>query len=200
MNYGELKTEIKDYMHRTDLDSKIPQFIKMVSSMINRRVLSPFMEKQSTETVTTQSFDVPTDYLKMRSITAGGVPLTQFTPRQGSTDDKYSVAGEPRYYSMANRKITLHPAPQADIEIVINYFARIPAFTDDTDEHLLLTNNPNIFIYGALREGSVYVQDEGAARGWGEMFIEEVNVENSTAFEDLWSGDPLVMQVEMVTP
>ena len=37
MNYGEIKAQIKEWSHRTDLDQKIPEFINNTSQRLGRR-------------------------------------------------------------------------------------------------------------------------------------------------------------------
>jgi hypothetical protein len=37
MNYGEIKTAVKEYSHRNDLDAQIPEFIQRAAEQIGRR-------------------------------------------------------------------------------------------------------------------------------------------------------------------
>lgn len=39
MNYGELKAQVASYLHRTDLDAEIPDFIDRARERLNRRFL-----------------------------------------------------------------------------------------------------------------------------------------------------------------
>lgn len=58
MNYGELRARIAKTLHRTDLDTVIPEFVADAQDAIGRRfgiVLAPLVDDADTDAVLTES-------------------------------------------------------------------------------------------------------------------------------------------------
>ncbi len=201
-NYGELKAIVKKYTHRTDLDDDIPGFVSLAISKLNRDCKSIYMEKNLTEDITyTVPIDLPTDYREIRRIMVAGIPLMQWSPRQRALASKnWTESGITDRYAIVNRKIELQPAPQEEVEISIDYLGRIEEFVEDSDTHLLLTYNPNIFIYAAMREAMPFLEHDARTPLWSDLLKGELLGENGSSAEEMWSGAPLSIQPEGMTP
>lgn len=194
-NYGELKTVVESYLHRTDLAAQIPTFISLGISKINRECKSRHQEQAATLTVTAGSTIValPSRYKVMRSVTANDEPLRQIS-LQNLTNRSDDVSGEPKYYSIADNRLILHPAPGDDVDLRMIYFEMVQDFSSDSESHSLLQNNPNIFVYAAMREAAPYLHGDERQPMWADLLAQEIIGENNYSEESRWSGSSVTIE------
>lgn len=192
MNYGELKTLIKDYLHRSDMDTRIPGFIVLAQARMSRDL--QVLEMEHTGTVTTiagdDTADVPTGMTRLIRINMPGVgPLEQTTAEDIAVRNAGGSTGNPRLYARYADKFLLSPIPGSEIALPVLYASRLLNFSDDSDTDDLLTNNPNIYIYAAMLEALPFLVDKNPI--WREAYGAEVSGLNAQAEEARWSGGPI---------
>jgi hypothetical protein len=83
-NYATLVAAIAEWLARSDLTARIPDFVTLAEAKINRVLLHPRMETRTTVTVDTgatspEFLDLPSDFQTMRSVRLSGV-LGQAAP------------------------------------------------------------------------------------------------------------------------
>jgi hypothetical protein len=64
MTYSELKTNIANYLNRSDLTDQMDMFIDNVEGEVNRRVRRKEMIKRATATADAQYLSLPNDWLE----------------------------------------------------------------------------------------------------------------------------------------
>lgn len=195
INYGTLKAAITGYLHRTDQEANIPLFISLGISKINRECKSVHQEQAAVFTAPagTTLVALPTRFKAMRSVTVDGAPLRQISLQQ--LHSKYlQPSGTPRYYVVADNRLTIHPSPDGAVELRMVYFDTVPDFADGSDTHPLLVANPNIFIYSAMREASPFLHGDERGPIWQELLNQEIVGENNSSEESRWSGSPLQIE------
>ena len=64
MTYSELKTNIANYLNRSDLTSFLDIFIDNTEAELNRRLRTKDMVKRATATADSQYLALPTDWLE----------------------------------------------------------------------------------------------------------------------------------------
>ena len=194
-NYGELKDAVKAYLHRSDMDDQIPTFISLGISKINRECNSRHQEQIATYTAPAGSdiIALPTRYKVMRSVTVDDRPLRQIT-LQNKQSRYQDTSGEVNYYSISDNRLNLHPSPDDEIELRMTYFETVQDFSSDTESHPLLLNNPNIFIYAAMREAAPFLHGDERQPMWAELLAQEIIGENNYSEESRWSGSSLEIE------
>ena len=65
---AELHTAVANWLNRSDLTSRIPEFIALAEASFNRNLRTREMLVRSTASVTGQYVSIPTDYLEMMNI------------------------------------------------------------------------------------------------------------------------------------
>jgi hypothetical protein len=171
--YSELVSALdgaSGYLHRGDLTAKIPDFIRVAESRINRKLRVLLQETESTLTATIGSrlmaaptrfgtpialwLDTypPRDELKYR--TAEDMPVT--TDNGGS--DFYTVDGD--------NIATENPADEA-YAYTLRYWTKFDLATTLTNT--VLTNYPDIYIYGALVASVAWTQDMTQLQFWAQQ-------------------------------
>ena len=68
MTYDELKTQIADFLNRSDLTSKLDFFIDATEGELNRRLRTKDMVVRATATADGQYLSLPTDWLEAINI------------------------------------------------------------------------------------------------------------------------------------
>ena len=198
-NYGELKTAVEAYLHRTDQADNIPTFISLGISKINRECNSRHQEQVATYTAPAGSTQIalPTRYKVMRSVTADDKPLRQLTLQ--NKDNRYNdTSGEVKYYTISDNRLTLHPSPDDEVDLRMTYFETVQDFSTDTESHPLLINNPNIFIYAAMREAAPFLHGDERQPLWAELLAQEIIGENNYSEESRWSGSSLSIESQYI--
>ena len=65
MNYSELKSNIADFLNRSDLTAVIPTFIQLAEGRLNRQLRTVDQYTRATLSSTDQFLSMPDDFLEM---------------------------------------------------------------------------------------------------------------------------------------
>ncbi len=196
-NFTNLKTAIRNYLHREDLDAQIPDFITLCEAKLNRELRIALMEQRATATANAAYLELPEDFLAIRNIQVNGdpgYPLTYSAPE--GIDQTYTISGEIREYSIIGTKLQFGPAPNADTVIEIDYYKRIPALSEVEPRNWLLASSPDIYLYGAMLEAAPFMLNDARVNLWGQMFTKAVNHLNIADSKDRWTGSALTIRTE----
>ena len=163
--YGQLKTAVANWLHRTDLTSVIPDFIALAESIIRHDVRCRAMEQSATGTLTTNTVATPTRFAQARRVLLGGYVQEYVSPQtwdllESSSSGHYTILGSN----------FLFQSTSADYQI--DYWQWFAPFTDDGDTNWLLTNHPDIYLFAALIEASDHVA--GDRSRWQPRYAEAV--------------------------
>lgn len=184
-NYTELQTEISDFMHRSDLDSKIPTFITLAESKLNRILRIREQEQLSYTTVQTTATNrrvaLPTGFIEFLSLKIKGEndentkykPLQYLPPERAH--EQYTSAGVPTHYTI-RKDLELNCVPSSNQMLRMHYLKQWDIATDTTN--WLLTNHPDAYLYGALAAAASYIKDDKRVPMWiagWDMVQDELN-------------------------
>jgi hypothetical protein len=198
-NYGTLKTAIADTLNRDDLTSVIPSFVSLAQAQFNRKIRSHRQITRGSLTINTQFEALPADWLETIRITMDANPIRVLT--QISMDDltRYRTDTDnstdaPVYFAHIGTDIELFPTPSTSYTGQITYYAKIPALVSDGDTNWLLTNHPDVYLYGALVHAAPYLKDDARIAIWAGLMAQafgEIEDENNAAR----FGSPLRMRI-----
>tara|TARA_R110000868_G_scaffold262230_1_gene520559 strand:- start:357 stop:968 length:612 start_codon:yes stop_codon:yes gene_type:complete len=198
-NFGTLKTAIADTLNRDDLTSVIPQFVSLAQAQFNRKIRSHRQITRGSLTINTQFEALPADWLETIRITMDANPIRVLT--QISMDDltRYRTAIDnttdaPVYFSHNGTDIELFPTPSTSYTGEITYYAKITALSADGDTNWLLTNNPDVYLYGSLVHTAPYLKDDARIALWAGLLAQAMDeIEDETAAARF--GSPLRMRM-----
>lgn len=167
-NYSDLKSTIRGFLHRTDMDSDIPQFIALAESEFNRRVRVREMEQRATSTMQ-QYLDMPLDFLELRNIQINNgvtnISLTYMSPTD--IDLHFGLTtGRPQAFTFVADQFQFAPSPDGSYQVEIDYYQRIPALADTNTTNWLLTSYPDLYVSGAMVQASWFMQNPGMISAW----------------------------------
>lgn len=189
-----LKTAANDWLDRDDLEDKVPTFIQMAEAMFNRELRAPLMERTVTFSATDEDTPFPSDYLAMRAIYEEGSPdrpLKGISPT-GIRQNYDGSLGTPVAYCLVSGGIRLVPPPSAETLLTMDYFARIDALSIYAPSNWLLDQHPDAYLYGALFNAEIYLDNEKRAAQWKGLLDQVVDRINRSARNDRYGAGPLV--------
>ena len=198
-NFGTLKTAIADTLNRDDMTSVIPQFVSLAQAQFNRKIRSHRQITRGSLTIDGQFEALPADWLETIRITMDANPIRVLT--QISMDDltRYRTAIDnttdaPVYFSHNGTDIELFPTPSTSYTGEITYYAKITALSADGDTNWLLTNNPDVYLYGSLVHTAPYLKDDARITVWAALLAQAMDqIEDETAAARF--GSPLRMRM-----
>jgi len=56
----------------------------------------------------------------------------------------------------------------------IDYYAKVVALSDAAPTNTMLTNNPDIYLYGALLEAEPFLMNDARAQLWSQAFFKAI--------------------------
>lgn len=178
MNYGELKTAVQGWANRADLAGVLPTLLALAEQRIYNGSASESGLRLESMVVTNAAYTpgaLPARFLQIVRVawsvgtrkiplvyrTADGISIAENTPGIGA------------WFSIRGGQLLLGPTITGPIELV--YYAKLPALVADADTNDLLTNHPSIYLYAALVEVAVWLQDDAMAAQYGPLFADAMN-------------------------
>ena len=169
--YSELKAAIATWIHRTDLAAVIPDFIRLAESRISRELPLRVndIDLPMTATPGSRFLPLPADYLGPYALY-----LTTVEPRKKLTykdvlELDVASQGWPEYWTINGADIELDLA--ADIAHTFLFRYRTGFMLSDANPiNWLLTNHPDIYLYGSLLESAPYIKDDERLGLWQNRF------------------------------
>lgn len=172
--YSELKSAIADWLLRDDLTTVIPTFIALAEAQFNREIRDYRMVKRSTAQVDTEYFVPPADWLENIRFQLNTTPATTLdfvTPDQMSEEEsRRGSTGRPMYFTMIGSNFQIMPIPDSTYDAELVYYSKIASLSDSNTTNWLLTDSPDIYLYGALMQAAPYLSDDQRIQVWGGLY------------------------------
>ena len=172
--YSELKTAVADWLNRDDLSSAIGNFISLAEAQFNRTIRHRKMVVRSDATLDTPYFAVPADWLeniRFQLNTNPVTPLLFATPEQALENSQvYSTANQPLFYTMVGEQFQVVPAPNTSYDAELLYYGKIPSLSDAAPTNWLLTESPDLYLYGTLVQSAPYLKEDERITVWAGLY------------------------------
>lgn len=203
--YTELKAAVADWLDRTDLTDQIVDFITLAEASFNRRIRQPEMiEKDAAFSIAGQYTTLPTDYLEITRIVVTSVTpvitLEYLTPEELAMKKGYVTgSGRPVYFTILGQtanQLEVLPEPSGTYTATIIYYKRIPALTSGTN--WLLTNHPDIYLYGALAQAEPFIKNDERMPMWIARLDKELTDLRLQGEREMHSGSSLRMRAPVL--
>ena len=197
-DYATLKTEVAAYYgNRTDIAAKVAGFIQLAEAEINDFLRINPMQAVTTLTAASSVLTLPAGAVKAQTIrqTATNKPKIQWT--DFATIERYlseiSETGDPEWAAEVDGTIYLAPAPTNGVTFRVSYLAGVASLSDSATTNWLLLRRPDIYLWGALEQASLYDHDDAAMANYRAKFQVGLAALSKAEREDKW-GVRLEMQ------
>lgn len=176
--YAELVSALdgaNGYLHRTDLTANIPDFIRLAESKINRKLRLLLQEQETTLTATIGSrlMAVPTRF---------GTPialwLETYLPREEmiyvnpEALEVTTTSSASDYYTVDGSYIATENPADIAYTYTLRYLTTFDLATTLTNT--VLTDYPDVYIYGVLSESISWTQDFDRLAVWQGKFEQAI--------------------------
>lgn len=164
--WAELKATLANWLDRDDLSTEIPEAIALAERRFQRTLFAPEREIVADLAIDAETASLPADLWGIRALHLATDPKTVLEPMTLSElRNTYSAnaAGRPQNYAVSGETILFGPAPDAAYAGRLTYIQAIPALGDSQATNWLLTDHPDLYLYGALHELHLLLFDENRA-------------------------------------
>jgi hypothetical protein len=173
--FAELKTAVANFLARSDLTDRIPEFISMAEARMGRELETRSQEKRATATLTGGDafVSLPTDLRSIRMVKLNTTPtevLEYYTPQKINELYSSGGSGKPRAYTIIGGEIKFAPTPDSGYTAEIVYMEGVPDLSDSNTTNTILTRHPDLYLYGALSAASVYLMDDQKTQVYDSLF------------------------------
>jgi len=198
--FTELKDAIADWLDRSDLTARIPDFIALAEARINRELRIRPMEVRSTmyTTVDQQYFNLPGGYIQMRNIqlnTNPTTPLEYIAPEMLDRLYGSSTTGKPRAYTLIGDEIQLAPIPDSAYQLEMAFYEKFTPLGDGSagtvTSNWLTANAPDVLLYGALMEAEPFIKNDERIPVWLNGYSNAINKLQQQDQRDRHSGSAM---------
>ena len=188
-SYSDLVDAISAWLNKgTALAARIPDFIRLTESRLNKVLDDPAMEVRATSTVAGRYLTLPDDFGSLRSISVGGVRLKGAT--QGDFSGFSPQSGDPLTYGIAGNQLEFAPVPgSGSVEIV--YSRSIPALSEDRTTNWLLDRSPDAYLYGSLLHAEFFGWNDERLPTIKAFYDDAVDALQQDAAKRRWGAAPL---------
>lgn len=203
-NYANFKAAVKRLDGSNDIDDIVDDCILLAEAEMyfNERVPLRCRELETRTSTTTGTDDeflaLPTRFLQFRTmhIVSGGkyYELSHATP-EGI--NRYTTTGRPRSFTVTDQ-IEFDRTPDSDYTLYQNYYAKTTALDSTNTTNNVLTNYPNVYLFGVLWAVNLYNAEEEKSNFYYGQFIRAIKGANQSSKSG--HGPAPALRIEGPTP
>lgn len=176
--YTELKSSLADWLNRSDLTSVIPDFIRLAEAQMERQLRTRQMIVRATASFAAgaEYGTVPDDFLEAKAVKLDTNPVTSLTFQTIDALDQlsnttYLSSGKPLYFTVVGNQFRLLPIPDGTYTADLVYYAKLTKLSSTVATNWLLTQAPDVYLYGSLLQAAPYLQDDARISVWSSLYM-----------------------------
>ena len=180
--YDDLVEKVADVMVVTSADTNIPAFIRLAEAQFERELRVREMEKQVEYNIGGQETLLPTDFLEARAFTLPESGCIVEHVSIESLDGRASKTGAPHCFTIYGQELIFYPVPTSEgtVKGKMRYIARFEPLSPAYPVNPVLTNHPDIYLYGALTHAAEYIKDREAQAVYAGLYRQAVSMANDS--------------------
>ena len=155
-NYSELQSAVQDWLHISGLSARVPDFIALAEADVQRRLFIRANEDSTTASLTS-SLSLPSDFVRAKRVAVevgGKYRDLEYVPAENMSD--IGPSGEPAFYTLQGDSLYTDSSPDGAYNIQLRYWKRFPALSNTANTNWLLTNAPDVYLFGSLAMAATF--------------------------------------------
>jgi hypothetical protein len=204
--YSNLKSAIASWMDRTDLSSVIPDFITLFETSANAelplRTRFNLTATTLSTTANTRTVNLPADFLEAKALINQTSPVKVLQPYTAAalyTQVNFPAqVGPPAGFTYVGNALELAPVPDAVYTLKLYYYQKITPLSESAPSNWLITNFPNLYLFGALTAAEAYLGTDPRLQLWGSLYNDLVQKLQSANERGQYGGAPLSVKADAV--
>lgn len=178
MIYSDLVAAIGRWLNRADVEPSIPDFIAMAEAQINRRLTGAGVtsaRQRATAIVDSEYAAMPADFARPVSVrlsTGARVETISLESLETLKSAWPDETGAPRYMSLVGGETPLRfwPTPDAAYTVELTYQARLEPLGADEATNWVLSDHPDVYLYGALAQSAPFLGEDARLATWSALY------------------------------
>jgi len=202
-NRTELLAAIADWLNRTDLTTVIPDFITLAEAEMKRRL------RRATESTTIYisagNMNGPSDMAEPISLSLStaspgrDIPLKLVTPEMlVEVRAAKATTGRPTHYAFYDGQLQFAPTPDQSYDGILLYAQQLTPLTASNTTNAVLTEAPDLYLYGALLQATPYVEHDERMGVWQFKFDDAIEQMNEMRERESYGAGPKEMRLPVV--
>lgn len=186
--YAELKTALATWAVRSDLTARMADFVALAEAEIRKDVRCQAMETLATGTLTGETLAFPTGFIWAKYLKVNRYVQEYMAPatyanlsEQDDQSPRFTIIGQDIYI--------LNGASGDSYSLI--YWKSFTAFSADADTNWLLTNHPDVYLWGSLKQVALALKDDAEAARCDGLYRSAVAKVNRNEWMAAASGSPL---------
>lgn len=196
-NYSDLTTGAANWTGRSDLTSRIPEFIVLAEAKMNRKLRTKDMvTKNAAFSITGEYVALPTGFGGVKSFYLNTTPKQnlELMPTDEQTALFAASSGKPRFYDVVGTNFHFGPVPDGTYSATLVYWLSVPALTGSNTTNWLMTANPDAYLYGINAEAAAFAKDWPTAQGWETKMYQVLREIVEASNVDTWGGTSMAVR------
>lgn len=175
--YAELQTAISNWLDRSDLTSRIPEFISLAEGRIARKLRIREMETESDVALVsgTRTAAVPAGFREVRRVYLNSSPVKELeymTPQDYWNRYASTNTGKPVVFTVEGTNFLFGPIPDSAYTAKVLHYKALDALS--ASAHGVFTANPDVYLYGSLLAAEPFLRNDKRISVWKAMFDESL--------------------------
>lgn len=199
--YAELQSAAANWLDRSDLTSRLPEFITIAEAGLDRTLRARELISRATATLDEEYENLPRDFAQEIRLyltsTSPTIQLKAMSPASLVQQFPNGSSGTPRAYAIVGPQIQFAPKPDASASLTmeLTYYSKLSFFalSDSNTTNVILDQHPDVYLYATLAEAAPFLMDDKAAERYVGLREAAVSRANQ-ATDDASYGGTLQMQ------
>lgn len=172
--YSDLKTAVKSWLKRSDLDAYIPDLITLGEMRIYRDLRIRAMETSLSSAISSGVLAVPSGYIEMKHAYVNASPV-QWLKRKTAewiyhNYPTRSADASPKYFAREGENFIFGPYPDSGYTVKGIYYKQPDPLSDSNTENWFTTNAPDLLLWAALCEAEPFMKNDARVQLWESKY------------------------------
>lgn len=194
-NYSELQTAVANWLDRSDLTARIPEFIDLAEAQLQDDERVRKLKVNPSFAVASEKTNLPSDFDHIETIYHDGptywgpldnVGIAVLSEMKASIED----VGVPRAYAIIDgQQIWVSPEPDGSFDLVLAYWLDIPKLSGTQTTNWLLTDHPHVYLFATLMEAEPFLKHDERIATWERKLERALMLLDKAIDNEQFSGD-----------
>jgi len=151
--------------------------------------------KNAAFTITDEYMPAPTDLLEVRDFMLQTSPRgsIKYLPNE-LMDDYFDSSGIPKYYCPVGSMFRFASPPSGTYIATLIYFAKFQPLTSSNVQNWLLTQHPDIYLWGALSAAEAFLRDDARVPMWKAGYDKAIADIRGQSDRMRWGGQSMAVR------
>jgi hypothetical protein len=205
--YSDLQTAVANHLDRSDLTSVIPDFIALFEANANTDKAFKTIHNRTSTSITTvvnQNYiSLPATFMEAEAVILANAGANNVISSYGTAAALYTqfpmtTTGFPGGFITQADKLVFARTPDAAYTGTLYYYTIIPALSTTNTTNWLLTNYPNLYLYGTLVAAEAYLGMDARLQLWGNLYDNGTQKLQGSTDRSKYSGGPVTVKFDAV--